>query len=349
MAKISMRQMLEAGVHFGHKSRFWHPKMAPYIFGVRNKIHIINLEHTLPMFVDALNFAGNVAARGEEVLFVGTKRNAGAIIKEQAERCAMPYVHHRWLGGMLTNYQTIAASIKRLQDLEFLSDDNFSQFSKKEALMMMREKENLDKNLGGIKNMNGIPSAIFVVDIGYEKNAVNEAKKLDVPIIGVVDTNHNPQRIDYVIPGNDDAIRSIEFYVTQMATAILEAKELVGVTKPPETEIRIKDKTFSTEPANKTQFVKEPADTVDAQIQAEKQTEPTQTEKTAESNNDTLKPEFSASEQAAEVAADTDKTATSDAEAEQSAASLTNQNKQDEKNKANKADAAASTESQEEK
>jgi small subunit ribosomal protein S2 len=231
MAKLSIRKMLESGVHFGHRSRFWHPKMAPYIFGIRNKIHIINLETTLPLFKDALNYAGKVAASGGEVLFVGTKRSGSNAIKEQAIRCGMPYVNHRWLGGMLTNYKTIRSSIKRLQDLEFLAEENFSQFSKKESLMMTREMEKLERSLGGIKNMNGIPSTIFVIDIGFEKNAVNEARTLKLPVIGVVDTNHCPDNIDYIIPGNDDSIRSIELYASEMADAIITAKEAAPKVK----------------------------------------------------------------------------------------------------------------------
>jgi len=229
-----MKKMLEAGVHFGHRSRFWHPKMAPYIFGVRNKVHIINLEKTLPMFNDALNYAGKVVAKGGNVLFVGTKRSATNAIKEQAIRCGMPYVNHRWLGGMLTNYKTIKASIKRLQDLEFLSEEGFKSFGKKESLMMTREMEKLERSLGGIKDMKGMPSAIFIVDIGYEKNAVAEARKLHIPVIGIVDSNHCPDNIDYIVPGNDDSIRSIEFYATEMANIILDSKKAAQTpaTKP---------------------------------------------------------------------------------------------------------------------
>ncbi len=227
MANVSMKQMLEAGVHFGHRSRFWHPSMAPFIYGVRNKVHIINLEKTLPLLNDALNYAGKIAADGGKILFVGTKRAATTIIKEEALRCGMPYVNHRWLGGMMTNYKTIKSSIKRLKDLEFLAEDNFSQFNKKEALLMRREMEKLERSLGGIKDLGGIPDAIFVIDIGHEKNAIAEARVLNTPIIGVVDTNHNPEHIDYMIPGNDDSIRSIGLYARELANAVLEAKAQV--------------------------------------------------------------------------------------------------------------------------
>ena len=228
MAKTNMKSMLEAGVHFGHRSRFWHPKMERYIYGTRNGVHIINLEQTLPMFNDVLNFASKTAAAGGSILFVGTKRAAGDVMKQEAIRCGMPYVNHRWLGGMMTNYKTIKSSIKRLKDLEFLAEENFAQFGKKEALMMKREMEKLERSLGGIKNLGGIPDVIFVIDIGHEKNAVAEAQKLNMPIIGVVDTNHNPEGIDYVVPGNDDSIRAISFYAREVANAVLEAKAAAG-------------------------------------------------------------------------------------------------------------------------
>ena len=223
-----MKKMLEAGVHFGHRSRFWHPKMERYIYGTRNGVHIINLEKTLPMFNDVLNYASKTAAAGGSILFVGTKRAATDIIKEEAIRCGMPYVNHRWLGGMMTNYKTIKASIKRLKDLEFLAEENFTQFGKKEALMMTREMEKLERSLGGIKDLGGIPDVVFVIDIGHEKNAIKEAQKLNLPLIGVVDTNHNPEGIDYVIPGNDDSIRAIGFYAREIANAVLEAKAAAG-------------------------------------------------------------------------------------------------------------------------
>ena len=232
MAKASMKKMLEAGVHFGHRSRFWHPKMEPYIYGTRNGVHIINLEKTLPQFNDVLNFASKTASQGGSILFVGTKRAASNIIKEEAIRCGMPYVNHRWLGGMMTNYKTIKASIKRLKDLEFLAEENFSQFTKKEALVMTREMEKLERSLGGIKDLGTIPDVVFVVDIGHEKNAVREAQTLRLPIIGVVDSNHNPEGIDYVIAGNDDSIRAIGYYARKIADAVLEAKASIVETKP---------------------------------------------------------------------------------------------------------------------
>ncbi len=228
MSKVTMRQMLEAGVHFGHQTRYWNPKMDNFIFGARNKIHIINLEKTLPMFNDALNFAGQVASKKGKILFVGTKRAAGNVVKEQAQRCGMPYVNHRWLGGMMTNFKTVKQSIKRLKELEKLFEDgSANSLSKKEALMLSREQEKLEKTLGGIKDMNGLPSAIFVVDVGYEKIAVLEAAKIGIPVIGVVDTNNSIKNIDYIIPGNDDAIRSISLYTESMADAILDAKSSV--------------------------------------------------------------------------------------------------------------------------
>ena len=220
MANVTMRQMLEAGVHFGHQTRFWNPKMAPYIFGERGKIHIINLEKTMPLFGDAMNYISSLVARGGTILFVGTKRSAQAIVRESAERCGMPYVNHRWLGGMLTNYKTVRASIKRLKELETMSEDgSFSRISKKEALMLTRELEKLETSLGGIKNMRGIPDAMFVVDVGHEKIAITEARKLGIPVVGIVDTNNSLEGIDYVIPGNDDAIRAIKLYVEAAADA----------------------------------------------------------------------------------------------------------------------------------
>ena len=231
MAKASMKKMLEAGVHFGHRARFWHPKMEPFIYGTRNGVHIINLEKTLPQFNDVLNFASKTAAQGGSILFVGTKRAASSIIKEEAIRCGMPYVNNRWLGGMMTNYKTIKASIKRLKDLEFLAEESFTQYSKKEALAMTREMEKLERSLGGIKDLGGIPDVVFVVDIGHERNAVREARTLQLPIIGVVDSNHNPEGIDYMIAGNDDSIRAISYYTREIANAVLEAKASISTKK----------------------------------------------------------------------------------------------------------------------
>ena len=226
MTAVSMRDMLEAGVHFGHQTRFWNPKMRPYIFGERNKIHIIDLEKSLPLYNDALNFLGRMAASGGTVLFVGTKRAAQECIAGEALRCGMPYVNRRWLGGMLTNYRTVKQSIKRLKDLEVLIEDGgLDRVSKKEGLSLQRELAKLERGLGGIKNMDGIPDVLFIIDVGHEKIAVAEAVTLGIPVVAVVDTNNAPDGVDYIIPGNDDAIRSVELYVSGAATAILEGRE----------------------------------------------------------------------------------------------------------------------------
>ena len=220
--------MLEAGVHFGHQTRFWNPKMAPFIFGARNKIHIINLEKSLPMYQDALKFVRQLASNKGTILFVGTKRQAREIVLEEAQRAGMPYVDFRWLGGMLTNYKTVKGSIKRLKELEAMAaDGSLEKLSKKEALMFSREMEKLQRSMGGIKDMGGVPDAIFVIDVGYHKIAVTEAKKLGVPIIGVVDTNNSLDGVDYVIPGNDDSTRAIRLYARGVADAILEGKSAV--------------------------------------------------------------------------------------------------------------------------
>ena len=225
MTDITMRQMLEAGVHFGHQTRYWNPKMAPYIFGERGKIHIINLEKTMPLFHEATNYISSLVANGGTILFVGTKRSAQSAIYEQANRCGMPYVNHRWLGGMLTNYKTVRQSIKRLKGLEAMQEDgSLERLSKKEALMLRREMEKLDRSLGGIKEMRGIPDAMFVVDVGHEKIAISEAVKLGIPVIGIVDTNNSIEGVDYVIPGNDDAIRAIKLYVECAADAVESGK-----------------------------------------------------------------------------------------------------------------------------
>ncbi|HFD79387.1 MAG TPA: 30S ribosomal protein S2 [Gammaproteobacteria bacterium] len=225
MSNVTMRQMLEAGVHFGHQARFWNPKMAPYIFGERAKIHIINLEKTLPLYNDAMNFIGKLVSNKGTVLFVGTKRAARDTIRSEAERCKMPYVNHRWLGGMLTNFKTVRQSIKRLKDLEAMEQDGtFDKISKKEALMLSREKTKLDRSLGGIKDMNRLPDALFIIDVGHEKIAVAEARKLGIPVVGVVDTNNSPDGIDYVIPGNDDSIRAIQLYVQGAADAVQDGR-----------------------------------------------------------------------------------------------------------------------------
>jgi len=225
---ITMRQMLEAGVHFGHQTRFWNPKMAPYIFGARNKIHIINLEKSLPMYQEALKFGRTLAANNGTILFVGTKRQAREIVMEEATRAGMPFVDFRWLGGMMTNYKTVKGSLKRLKDLEqMVEDGSLAKLSKKEALTYSRELEKLQRAMGGIKDMGGVPDAVFVIDVGYHKIAVTEAKKLGVPVIGVVDTNNSMDGVDYIIPGNDDSTRAIRLYARGVADAILEGKSLV--------------------------------------------------------------------------------------------------------------------------
>jgi len=225
MSQVSMRDLLQAGAHFGHQTRYWNPKMDQYIFGARNKIHIINLEHTVPAFNEALDMVSRLSGNKNKILFVGTKRAAGKIIKEQAERAGMPYVSHRWLGGMLTNYKTIRASIKRLRDLEAQqTDGTFEKLTKKEALMRSRDMDKLERSIGGIKEMAGLPDALFVVDVDHERIAITEANKLGIPVIGIVDTNSNPDGVDYVIPGNDDAIRAVKLYVTAVADACLAGK-----------------------------------------------------------------------------------------------------------------------------
>lgn len=225
MSNVSMRLMLEAGVHFGHQTRFWNPKMADYIFGARNKIHIVNLEKTLPLFNDAINAIGKIAANRGTVLFVGTKRAARNTIQEEATRCGMPFVNHRWLGGMLTNYKTIRQSIQRLMDLEEMSTSGgFARLTKKEALGLKREMEKLEKVLGGIKNMKGLPDALFIIDVGHEEIAVSEANKLGIPVFGIVDTNNSPDGIDYIVPGNDDAIKAIRLYTQGVADAVIEGR-----------------------------------------------------------------------------------------------------------------------------
>lgn len=240
MSQITMREMLEAGVHFGHQKRFWNPKMEQYIFGARQRVHIINLEKTLPLFLDAVNYLGKSASKKGKILFVGTKKAAQEAIKEEAIRAGMPYVNHRWLGGMLTNYKTVRQSIKRLKDLEKMQEEGLlERLSKKEGLMKLREMEKLEKCFGGIKNMNGLPDIMFVIDTGYEATAIEEARRLGIPVVAIVDTNSNPDHVDYVIPGNDDAIRAIRLYLKGIVDAILIAKEQAGPElekKPEETK-----------------------------------------------------------------------------------------------------------------
>jgi len=254
MAKVTMRQMLEAGVHFGHQTRYWNPKMGPYIFGERSKIHIINLEKTLPMFNDASNFVSSLAARKGNILFVGTKRSARNAIVDEATRAGMPYVNHRWLGGMLTNFKTVKQSIKRLKDLEAMAESGgFDRLNKKEALMQTREMEKLEKTLGGIKDMRGLPDALFIIDVDHESIAVKEAVTLNIPVIGIVDSNSTPDNVDYIIPGNDDSIRAIQLYAAGIADSVLEGKatsstvadtedEFVEVNEAAKPEAKVKPK-----------------------------------------------------------------------------------------------------------
>ena len=241
---VTMREMLEAGVHFGHQTRYWNPKMAPYIFGHRNKIHIVNLEKTMEKYLEALKFVRRLTANKGTVLFVGTKRQAREIIKEEAVRCGTPFVDYRWLGGMLTNYKTVKQSIQRLKDLEAMRlDGSFEKLSKKETLQYEREIAKLERSLGGIKDMNGLPDALFVIDVGYQKGAISEAKKLGIPVIGVVDTNHSPEGVAYVIPGNDDSSRAIRLYVRGVADAVLEGRQdsLKEVTRGGEEFVEVEE------------------------------------------------------------------------------------------------------------
>jgi small subunit ribosomal protein S2 len=229
MSNVTMREMLEAGVHFGHQTRYWNPSMAPYLFGQRNKIHIINLEKTLPLYEDAMNFVSKMASKRGTILFVGTKRAAQSIVAEEATRCGMPYINRRWLGGLLTNFKTVRGSINRLKEIEAMqTDGGFERVNKKEQLMLRRELDKLKANLSGIKDMKGIPDAIFIVDVGYENIAVNEAVKLGIPVIGIVDSNNSPKGVDYVIPGNDDAIRSITRNAKGVADAILDSRQSIA-------------------------------------------------------------------------------------------------------------------------
>ena len=242
---VTMRQMLEAGVHFGHQTRYWNPKMAPFIFGSRNKIHIINLEKSLPMYQEALKFVRQLTANKGTILFVGTKRQAREIVKEEAQRAGAPYVDYRWLGGMLTNFKTVKGSIKRLKDMDQMAaDGTLEKLSKKEQLHFNREREKLERSLGGIKDMGGIPDALFVIDVGFHKIAVTEARTLGIPIVGVVDTNNSLDGIDYVIPGNDDSTRAIRLYARGVADAILEGRSQViteMVAQPSEEFVEVED------------------------------------------------------------------------------------------------------------
>ncbi|MGH8726726.1 MAG: 30S ribosomal protein S2 [Burkholderiales bacterium] len=225
---VTMRQMLEAGVHFGHQTRYWNPRMAPFIFGHRNKIHIINLEKTLSMYQEAMRFMRQLTANKGTILFVGTKRQAREIVREEAMRCGSPYVDYRWLGGMLTNFKTVKQSIKRLREMDAtIESGGLAKMTKKDALHFQRERDKLERGMGGIKMLDGLPDALFVIDIGYQKGAVSEAKKLGIPMIAVVDTNHSPEPIDYIIPGNDDSSRAIRLYARGAADAILEGRSQI--------------------------------------------------------------------------------------------------------------------------
>ena len=242
---VTMRQMLEAGVHFGHQTRYWNPKMSPYIFGARNKIHIINLEKSLPMYQDALKYVRQLTANKGQILFVGTKRQAREIVKEEAQRAGAPYVDYRWLGGMLTNFKTVKGSIKRLKEMDgMIADGSMERLSKKEQLLNGREREKLERSLGGIKDMGGVPDALFIIDVGFHKIAVTEAKTLGIPIVGVVDTNNSLDGIDYVIPGNDDSTRAIRLYARGVADAILEGRNQViseMAAQPTEDFVEVQD------------------------------------------------------------------------------------------------------------
>ena len=268
MTSVSMKELLEAGVHFGHQKRYWNPKMSKFIFGVRNNIHIINLEETLPALNAAAEFVNDLVQKNNKVLFVGTKRSAGKVIKEEAERCGMPYVDKRWLGGMLTNYKTIRQSIRRLRDLEMLSTDGtFEKLTKKEALSLQRDLDKLEASLGGIKDMGGLPDAIFVVDVDYENIAITEARKLGIPVIGIVDTNSSPDGIDYVIPGNDDAIRSIKLFVSSLADAAISGKEKRDGVMRPDDFIEIEESPAADQP-NKEDQVSEGGEIEEAAAEA---------------------------------------------------------------------------------
>ena len=260
MTQVSMRDLLQAGAHFGHQTRFWNPKMDQYIFGARNKIHIINLEHTVPAFNDALNTVKRLAENKNQVMFVGTKRAAGKIVEEHARRCGMPFVSHRWLGGMLTNYKTIRSSIKRLRELEEQErDGTFAKLTKKEALMRSRMKEKLERSIGGIKEMSGLPDVLFVVDVDHERIAVTEANKLGIPVIGIVDTNSDPDGVDYVIPGNDDAIRAIKLYVTAVADAVLAGKAAAGEVVSADEFVEVTEAEAESAPVQEATETPEPA------------------------------------------------------------------------------------------
>ena len=303
MTQVSMRDLLQAGAHFGHQTRFWNPKMDQYIFGARNKIHIINLEHTVPAFNDALTNVKRLAENKNQVMFVGTKRAAGKIVEEHARRCGMPFVSHRWLGGMLTNYKTIRSSIKRLRELEEQErDGTFAKLTKKEALMRSRMKEKLERSIGGIKEMSGLPDVLFVVDVDHERIAVTEANKLGIPVIGIVDTNSDPDGVDYVIPGNDDAIRAIKLYVTAVADAVLAGKAAAGEVVSADEFVEVTEAEAAPAPAQEATETVEPAAKATAPESAES---PEPTEAAADDSVEPsaeAEPEASAEADAAEGA-----------------------------------------------
>jgi small subunit ribosomal protein S2 len=304
-----MRELLQAGAHFGHQTRYWNPKMDQYIFGARNKIHIINLEHTVPAFNEALALVKNLTANKNKVLFVGTKRAAGKVIKEQALLAGMPYVNHRWLGGMLTNYKTIRASIKRLRELEAQQEDGtFEKLTKKEALMRSRTMDKLERSIGGIKDMGGLPDALFVVDVDHERIAVTEANKLGIPVIGIVDTNSNPDGVDYVIPGNDDAIRAVKLYVSSVAEACIAGRVEAGEMAAARDEfVEVEAGTVAEEaaPAVEAEPVAEEAATaVEAETVAEEAAPAVEAEPEAVAEEVEAAPEAVAEEAVAEVAAE---------------------------------------------
>ena len=295
-----MRLMLEAGVHFGHQTRFWNPKMADYIFGARNKIHIVNLEKTLPLYNDAVNAIGKIAANRGTILFVGTKRAARNTIHEEALRCGMPYVNHRWLGGMLTNYKTIRQSIQRLMDLEEMSTSGgFARLTKKEALGLKREMDKLEKVMGGIKNMKGLPDALFIIDVGHEEIAVNEANKLGIPVFGIVDTNNSPDGVDYIVPGNDDAIKAIRLYAQGIADAVIEGRAS-AVIQPEEVEEPAPKKKVS---IKKAPVKKTAAKRAEPVAEAEAEAEPETATPAAEAEAEPVTEETVTEETAKEVAA----------------------------------------------
>ena len=265
MSQFTLRDLLEAGVHFGHQKRFWNPKMKEYIFGERQKVHIINLEKTLPLYLDAVNYLGKIASKKGKILFVGTKKAASELIKLEATRAGMPYVNHRWLGGMLTNYKTVRQSIKRLKELEKMQEEGiFDRLSRKEALIRTREMEKLEKSIGGIKNMGGLPDVLFIIDTMYEATAIEEARRLGIPVVAVVDTNSSPDNVEYIVPGNDDAIRAIRLYLSGIVDAIVDAKASIRETAE---EANDEAKKSKAGPTVKTK-VKTKVKTVEAPVEA---------------------------------------------------------------------------------